>query len=83
MVVHGLQRRSDGGVVERHGPVGGAERGPLVDHLAALVKLIDTGAVNVGVEASRPLAELASVHRDAEAGRISGKTIIVPEGIPS
>jgi NADPH:quinone reductase-like Zn-dependent oxidoreductase len=74
MVVHGLQRRSNGGVVER---------GPLVDHLAALVKLIDAGAVSVGVEASRPLTELASVHRDAEAGRISGKTIIVPEGIPS
>ncbi|WP_371786692.1 NADP-dependent oxidoreductase [Streptosporangium subroseum] len=54
-----------------------------IDHLAALVKLVDAGAVSVGVEASRPLAELASVHRDAEAGRISGKTIIVPEGSPA
>ncbi|GAA3018973.1 NADP-dependent oxidoreductase [Streptosporangium longisporum] len=53
------------------------------DHLAALVKLVDAGAVSVGVEASRPLAELASVHRDAEAGRLPGKTIIVPEGSPA
>ncbi|MGS2643664.1 zinc-binding dehydrogenase [Streptosporangium sp. LJ11] len=38
-------------------------------HLAALVKLVDAGAVHVDVSASRPLADLASVHRDAESGR--------------
>jgi NADPH:quinone reductase-like Zn-dependent oxidoreductase len=53
------------------------------DHLAALVKLVDAGSVSVGVEASRPLAELASVHRDAEAGRLPGKTILLPEGSPA
>jgi NADPH:quinone reductase-like Zn-dependent oxidoreductase len=47
-------------------------------HLAALVKLVDAGAVRVDVAASRPLADLASVHRDAESGRTRGKTILVP-----
>jgi len=47
-------------------------------HLAALVKLVDAGAVRVDVAESRPLAELASVHREAEAGRLRGKTVLVP-----
>ncbi|MEU6072855.1 NADP-dependent oxidoreductase [Micromonospora sp. NPDC047074] len=46
--------------------------------LAALVELVDAGAVRVDVAASRPLADLASVHRDAEAGRTRGKIILVP-----
>jgi len=46
--------------------------------LAALVELVDAGAVRVDVTASRPLADLASVHRDAEAGRTRGKIILVP-----
>jgi len=48
------------------------------DHLAALVKLIDAGLLRVDVAASRPLAELAAVHREAEAGRLPGKTILTP-----
>jgi NADPH:quinone reductase-like Zn-dependent oxidoreductase len=48
------------------------------DDLTALVKLIDAGAVRVDIAASRPLTDLASVHRDAESGRIRGKTILVP-----
>lgn len=47
-------------------------------HLAALIKLIDTGAGRVDIASTRPLAELAAVHLDAEAGRIRGKTILVP-----
>ncbi|MEU5552624.1 NADP-dependent oxidoreductase [Micromonospora sp. NPDC047793] len=47
-------------------------------HLGALVALVDAGAVRLDIAASRPLADLASVHRDAEAGRIRGKTILVP-----
>ncbi|MBG6092546.1 NADP-dependent oxidoreductase [Actinomadura viridis] len=45
--------------------------------LAELVALIDAGAVRVDVTA-RPLADLADVHRDAEAGRLNGKTVLVP-----
>ncbi|MER5457624.1 NADP-dependent oxidoreductase [Micromonospora sp. NPDC002389] len=47
-------------------------------HLAALVALVDAGAVRLDIAASRPLTDLASVHRDAESGRIRGKTILVP-----
>jgi NADPH:quinone reductase-like Zn-dependent oxidoreductase len=50
------------------------------DHLAALVKLVDAGRLHVDVAASRPLAGLPSVHRDAEAGRLPGKTILTPAG---
>jgi NADPH:quinone reductase-like Zn-dependent oxidoreductase len=46
--------------------------------LAALVKLVDAGAIQVDITASRPLADLASVHRDAESGRARGKIILVP-----
>ncbi len=46
--------------------------------LAALVKLVDAGAVHVDVAASLPLVDLASVHRDAEAGRNRGKIILIP-----
>ncbi|MFC4050033.1 NADP-dependent oxidoreductase [Actinomadura syzygii] len=46
--------------------------------LAELITLIDSGRVRVDITAARPLAELPAVHRDAEAGRTSGKTILVP-----
>ncbi|MEO3781163.1 zinc-binding dehydrogenase [Micromonospora sp. B11E3] len=46
--------------------------------LTALVELVDTGAVRVEVAACHPLADLPSVHRDAEAGRTRGKIVLVP-----
>ncbi|MEU8122210.1 NADP-dependent oxidoreductase [Spirillospora sp. NPDC049024] len=46
--------------------------------LAELVSLIDAGVVRVDVTAARPLTDLPAVHRDAEAGRTSGKTILIP-----
>jgi NADPH:quinone reductase-like Zn-dependent oxidoreductase len=49
-----------------------------LDHLAALVKLVDAGAVRVDVAVPRPLADLAAVHREAETGRLPGKTVLVP-----
>lgn len=49
-----------------------------MSHLAALVKLVDAGAVRVDISASRPLTDLASVHRDAESGRTRGKIILIP-----
>ncbi|MEU8378837.1 NADP-dependent oxidoreductase [Streptosporangium sp. NPDC048865] len=47
-------------------------------HLADLVKLVDTGAVRLDVSQSRPLTDLADVHRAAEAGRNRGKIILTP-----
>ncbi|MFH8622999.1 NADP-dependent oxidoreductase [Streptomyces vietnamensis] len=49
-----------------------------VAHLAALVELVDAGAVGIDISESRPLADLAEVHRLSEAGRIRGKVLIVP-----
>lgn len=46
--------------------------------LAALVALVDAGVVRIDVAAVRPLTDLAAVHRDAEAGRTRGKTILTP-----
>jgi NADPH:quinone reductase-like Zn-dependent oxidoreductase len=47
--------------------------------LAALVALVDAGAIRVDIAAIRPLADLAQVHRDAEAGANRGKIILVPQ----
>ncbi|WP_433066756.1 NADP-dependent oxidoreductase [Dactylosporangium sp. CS-033363] len=44
--------------------------------LAALVRLVDAGAVRLDIAAVRPLAELPEVHREAEAGRLRGKTVL-------
>lgn len=49
-----------------------------MNHLAALVRLVDAGAVRPDIAASRPLADLATVHRDAESGHTRGKIILVP-----
>jgi NADPH:quinone reductase-like Zn-dependent oxidoreductase len=45
-------------------------------HLASLVEMVDAGALQVDVASRRPLAELAAVHREAEAGLLRGKTIL-------
>ncbi|GAA4631998.1 NADP-dependent oxidoreductase [Actinoallomurus vinaceus] len=45
--------------------------------LAELVALVDSGVVRLDIGA-RPLAELPAVHRDAETGRVSGKTVLIP-----
>jgi NADPH:quinone reductase-like Zn-dependent oxidoreductase len=49
-----------------------------VEHLAALVELIDEGVVTIDISESRPLADLSAIHRLSEAGRIRGKVIILP-----
>jgi NADPH:quinone reductase-like Zn-dependent oxidoreductase len=46
--------------------------------LAELLALVENGALRVDITATRPLADLPAVHRDAEAGRLSGKVILVP-----
>jgi len=45
--------------------------------LAELVALVDAGVIRPDVT-TRPLADLAAVHRDAEARRLRGKTVLVP-----
>jgi NADPH:quinone reductase-like Zn-dependent oxidoreductase len=46
--------------------------------LAGLVKRVDAGQLRIDVAARRPLAQAAAVHADSDAGRLHGKTILVP-----
>jgi NADPH:quinone reductase-like Zn-dependent oxidoreductase len=46
--------------------------------LAALVDRVDTGRLHIDVAQRRPLSDVAAVHADADAGRLPGKTILVP-----
>ncbi|MEU9288029.1 zinc-binding dehydrogenase [Streptomyces sp. NPDC048275] len=49
-----------------------------VAQLAALVELVEAGAVAIDISKSRPLTDLADVHCLSEAGRTRGKVIIIP-----
>ncbi|WP_406054403.1 NADP-dependent oxidoreductase [Streptomyces sp. NBC_01077] len=49
-----------------------------VAHLTALVELVDAAALSIDISESRPLADLADVHRLSESGRIRGKVIVIP-----
>ncbi|MEV7519254.1 NADP-dependent oxidoreductase [Streptomyces sp. NPDC091371] len=52
---------------------------PDTGQLSRLVALVDAGELAVNPAAVRPLAELADVHAEAEAGTLPrGKTILVP-----
>lgn len=44
--------------------------------LAELVRAVDAGELSVDVSTRRPLAELAAVHADGEAGRLRGRAVV-------
>jgi NADPH:quinone reductase-like Zn-dependent oxidoreductase len=46
--------------------------------LAELVSRIDAGVLQIEVAERRPLTDLAAVHDEAAAGRLSGKTVLTP-----
>lgn len=46
--------------------------------LAGLVNRVDAGVLKVYISQRRPLADLAAVHHEADAGQLSGKTILTP-----
>ncbi|HYN96124.1 MAG TPA: NADP-dependent oxidoreductase [Pilimelia sp.] len=46
--------------------------------LAELVARVDAKELHIEVADRRPLAELAAVHEQAAAGRLSGKTVLTP-----
>lgn len=48
------------------------------DRLAQLVALVDAGEIDVRVTRRVPLAELPALHAEAEAGRLTGKVVVVP-----
>ncbi|MEO7015903.1 MAG: NADP-dependent oxidoreductase [Leifsonia sp.] len=51
---------------------------PNRERLAELASLVDGGELTVEVTRRIPLAELKALHAEAAAGRIAGKTIILP-----
>jgi len=46
--------------------------------LAKLVARVDAGDLRIEVAERRPLADLAAVHDQAVAGRLAGKTVLIP-----
>lgn len=44
--------------------------------LARLVAAVDAGELALDVSERRPLAELAAVHADGEAGRLRGRVVV-------
>jgi NADPH:quinone reductase-like Zn-dependent oxidoreductase len=46
--------------------------------LAELVSRVDAGDLKIDVAERRPLAELVAVHGEAAAGRLAGKTVLIP-----
>jgi NADPH:quinone reductase-like Zn-dependent oxidoreductase len=46
--------------------------------LAELVTRVDAGDLTIEVAERRPLTELAAVHDEAAAGRLAGKTVLIP-----
>jgi NADPH:quinone reductase-like Zn-dependent oxidoreductase len=46
--------------------------------LAGLVSRVDAGQLRIDVADRRPLSQAAGVHDDSDAGRLHGKTILVP-----
>jgi NADPH:quinone reductase-like Zn-dependent oxidoreductase len=46
--------------------------------LAELVTRVDAGDLQIDVADRRPLADLAAVHEQAAAGRLAGKTVLIP-----
>lgn len=46
--------------------------------LARLVARVDAGDLKVDVAGRRPLTDLAEVHDEAVAGRLAGKTVLIP-----
>ncbi|CQD02941.1 alcohol dehydrogenase [Mycobacterium lentiflavum] len=46
--------------------------------LAELVKRVDDGRLRIEIAERRPLADAAAVHDDSDAGRLHGKTLLIP-----
>ena len=46
--------------------------------LAELVTRVDADGLKIHVAQRRPLADLAAVHHEADAGRLAGKTVLTP-----
>ena len=52
---------------------------PIVEQLAQLVALVDSGELTVNVAQRVPLSELPAIHAKAAAGQLHGKVVAVPD----
>jgi len=55
-----------------------AKRADLLALGGALIEAVATGKLQIEVNQSYPLAEVAQAHRDLEARRLTGSTILLP-----
>lgn len=55
-----------------------AQRDALLEHARDLFEVVASGAVKIEIQQSYPLAEAARAHRDLEARKTTGSTILVP-----
>jgi NADPH:quinone reductase-like Zn-dependent oxidoreductase len=52
---------------------------PDADVLRRLVALVDGGELHVEIARRAPLSELPAIHEQADAGRVHGKVVVVPD----
>jgi NADPH2:quinone reductase len=55
-----------------------AKRSDLVESAAELFEVVRSGAVKIEVRQTYPLAETARAHRDLEARKTTGSTVLLP-----
>ena len=55
-----------------------AKRADLVASAGELFEVVASGAVKIEVHQSYPLAETAQAHRDLEARKTTGSTVLLP-----
>lgn len=55
-----------------------AKREDLLDHARDLFEVVQNGAVKIEIKQTYPLAEAARAHRDLEARKTTGSTILIP-----
>ena len=55
-----------------------AQRPDLLASAADLFAVVQSGAVKIEVRQTYPLAEAAQAHRDLEARRTTGSTVLLP-----
>jgi NADPH2:quinone reductase len=54
------------------------KREDLLAHAADLFKVVESGAVKIGIRQTYALKEAAQAHRDLEARKTSGSTVLIP-----
>jgi NADPH2:quinone reductase len=55
-----------------------AKREDLLNHAMDLFEVVESGAVKIEVKQTYPLAEAARAHRDLEARKTAGSTVLIP-----